>query len=29
LMQMYRRGIVRKAQAWKVAVARGLRTALT
>jgi hypothetical protein len=29
LMQTYRRGIVRKAQAWKVAVARGLRTALT
>jgi hypothetical protein len=29
LMQMYRQGIVRKAQAWKVAVARGLRTALT
>jgi hypothetical protein len=29
LMQTYRRGLVRKAQAWKVAVARGLRTALT
>ena len=29
LMQMYRRGLVRKAQAWKVAVARGLRVALT
>jgi hypothetical protein len=29
LMQAYRRGIVRKAQAWKVAVARGLRTELT
>ena len=29
LMQMYRRGLVRKAQAWKVAVARGLRAALT
>ena len=29
LMQVYRRGIVRKAQAWKVAVARGLSTALT
>jgi hypothetical protein len=29
LMQVYRRGLVRKAQAWKVAVARGLRTALT
>ena len=29
LMQMYRRGLVRKAQAWKVAVAHGLRTALT
>jgi dsDNA-binding SOS-regulon protein len=29
LMQMYRRGLVRKAKAWKVAVARGLRTALT
>jgi hypothetical protein len=28
LMQMYRRGLVRKAQAWKVAVARGLRAAL-
>jgi hypothetical protein len=29
LMQMYRRGLVRKAQAWKVAVARGLRAMLT
>jgi len=29
LMQVYRRGIVRKAQAWKVAAALGLRTALT
>lgn len=29
LMQMYRQGLVRKAQAWKVAVARGLRAALT
>jgi hypothetical protein len=29
LMQTYRRELVRKAQAWKVAVARGLRTALT
>jgi hypothetical protein len=29
LMQMYRRGLVRKAHVWKVAVARGLRTALT
>lgn len=29
LMQMYRRGLVRKAKAWKVAVARGLRAALT
>jgi hypothetical protein len=29
LMQTYRKGLVRKAQAWKVAVARGLRTALT
>ncbi len=29
LIQTYRRGLVRKAQAWKVAVARGLRTALT
>ena len=29
LMQMYRRGLVRKAQAWKVAVARGLRGTLT
>jgi hypothetical protein len=29
LMQMYRRGLVRKAQAWKVAVARGLKAMLT
>jgi hypothetical protein len=29
LMQMYRRGLVRKAQAWKVAVTRGLRAMLT
>jgi len=29
LMQMYRRGLVRKAQACKVAVVRGLRAALT
>jgi Tfp pilus assembly ATPase PilU len=29
LMQMYRQGLVRKAQAWKIAVARGLRAALT
>jgi hypothetical protein len=29
LMQMYRRGLVRKAQAWKVAVDRGLRASLT
>ena len=29
LRQMYRRGLVRKAQAWKVAVVRGLRAALT
>jgi hypothetical protein len=29
LMQVYRRGLVRKAQAWNVAVARGLRAALT
>lgn len=29
LMQMSRRGLVRKAQAWKVAVARGLRAGLT
>jgi hypothetical protein len=29
LMQVYRRGLVRKAQAWKVAVARGLRSALS
>jgi RNase P/RNase MRP subunit POP5 len=29
LMQTYRRGLVRKSQAWKVAVARGLRAALT
>jgi hypothetical protein len=29
LMQTYRRGLVRKAQAWKIAVARGLRAALT
>jgi hypothetical protein len=28
LMQMYRRGLVHKAQAWKVAVACGLRTIL-
>jgi hypothetical protein len=28
LMQTYRRELVHKAQAWKVAVARGLRTAL-
>jgi hypothetical protein len=29
LMQMYRRGLARKARAWKVAVARSLRAALT
>jgi hypothetical protein len=29
LMQTYRRGLVRKAQAWKVAVIRGLRAGLT
>jgi hypothetical protein len=29
LMQLYRRGLVRKAQAWRVAVARGLRAVLT
>jgi dsDNA-binding SOS-regulon protein len=29
LMQTYRRELVRKAQAWKVAVARGLRVILT
>ena len=29
LMQTYRRELVRKAQAWKVAVARGLRAVLT
>jgi hypothetical protein len=29
LMQMYRRGLVRKAQAWNVAVARGLKAMLT
>jgi hypothetical protein len=29
LMQAYRRGLVRKAQAWRVAVARGLRAVLT
>jgi hypothetical protein len=29
LMQMYRQGLVRKAQAWRVAVARGLRAMLT
>jgi hypothetical protein len=29
LMQMYRQRLVRKAQAWKVAVVRGLRAALT
>jgi len=29
LTQMYRRGLVRKAQAWKVAVTRGLRAMLT
>ncbi len=29
LMQMYRRGLVRKAEAWKVAVSRGLRPSLT
>jgi hypothetical protein len=29
LMQVYRRGLVRKAQAWNVAVMRGLRAALT
>lgn len=28
LMQVYRRGLVRKAQAWKVAVARGLKPPL-
>jgi hypothetical protein len=28
LMQVYRRGLVRKAQAWKMAVARGLRPQL-
>ena len=28
LMTMYRRGLVRKAQAWKEAVARGLKTSL-
>jgi len=26
LMQVYRRGLVRKSEAWKVAVARGLKT---
>ena len=29
LMQAYRRGLVRKAQAWKIAVARGLRAMFT
>jgi hypothetical protein len=29
LMQLYRRGLVRKAQAWRVVVARGLRAVLT
>jgi hypothetical protein len=29
LMQMYRRGLVRKAQAWKIAVACGLKAMLT
>jgi hypothetical protein len=29
LMQTYRRGLVRKAQAWKVSVARGLKAMLT
>lgn len=29
LMAVYRRGLVRKAQAWKEAVARGLRTPLS
>ena len=28
LMQLYRRGLVRKAQAWKIAVARGLKSPL-
>ena len=29
LMHIYRHGLVRKAQAWKVAVARGLKSSLT
>jgi hypothetical protein len=29
LMQLYRQGLVRKAHAWKVAVARDLRAVLT
>jgi hypothetical protein len=29
LMQIYRRGLVRKVRAWQVAVARGIRAALT